>query len=153
MAYIESGKQEGARVVCGGKKWDQSNGGYWIEPTILADGKPEMKVTKEEIFGPVVVVTTFKTEEEAIELANDTTFGLAAAVFTENIRQAARVAADIDAGSVWINEYGVTSQAVPFGGFKQSGIGRELGSYGLDAYIQIKSVHNNIVPGKASWPV
>lgn len=133
MAYIESGKQEGARVVCGGNKWDKSNGGFWVEPTILADGKPDMKVTKEEIFGPVVVVTTFKTEEEALELANDTSYGLAAAVFTENTRQANRVAAGLDAGTVWINEYGSVATSVPFGGFKQSGIGRELGTYGLEA--------------------
>ncbi|WVO15952.1 hypothetical protein L204_103617 [Cryptococcus depauperatus] len=152
LNYILSAKEEGARVVTGGQKWPQSNGGYYIEPTILADVTADMKVVKEEIFGPVIVVSSFETEEEALEIANDTSFGLAAAVFTNDTRQATRVSSALDAGTVWINQYMLLHTGVPFGGFKQSGIGRELGTYGLEAYTQVKAVHNNLSQ-KMSWPV
>nr|ODN86945.1 aldehyde dehydrogenase (NAD+) [Cryptococcus depauperatus CBS 7841] len=152
LNYILSAKEEGARVVTGGQKWPQSNGGYYIEPTILADVTADMKVVKEEIFGPVIVVSSFETEEEALEIANDTSFGLAAAVFTNDTRQATRVSSALDAGTVWINQYMLLHAGVPFGGFKQSGIGRELGTYGLEAYTQVKAVHNNLSQ-KMSWPV
>ncbi|TXT07444.1 hypothetical protein VHUM_03164 [Vanrija humicola] len=144
LAYIQSGRDEGARVVTGGGKWPQSNGGFWVEPTILADTREDMKVVKEEIFGPVVVVSKFTDEAHALALANDTAFGLAAAVFTNDGRQATRVARELDAGTVWINQYNYIHAGVPFGGFKQSGIGRELGTYGLEAYTQVKAVHQNL---------
>lgn len=92
----------------------------------------------------MVVAAPFKTEVEVLELSNDTTYGLAAAVFTNDARQATRVSAALDAGTVWVNQYALLHPGVPFGGFKQSGIGRELGTYGLEAYMQIKAVHNNL---------
>lgn len=110
-----------------------------------------MRVVKEEIFGPVVCVQKFRSEEEVLEAANATEYGLAAAVFTNDARQATRVAHALDAGTVWVNQYGLVPPQAPFGGFKQSGIGRELGSYGLDAYTQVKAVHMNIGM-TASWP-
>jgi aldehyde dehydrogenase (NAD+) len=168
LAYIESGKQQGARVVTGGQKWPESNGGYWVEPTILADTNPDMKVVQEEvsvvlvsircdhwpikIFGPVIVASKFHTEDEALKLANNTSYGLAAAVFTNDSRQATRLAAELDAGTVWVNQYALLHAGVPFGGFKQSGIGRELGTYGLEAYTQVKAVHHNLTQ-TMDWPV
>lgn len=97
-----------------------------------------------QIFGPVLVVSKFETEQEALELANDTTYGLAAAVFTSDAKQSLRVSGALEAGTVWVNSYSLLSTQVPFGGYKQSGIGRELGTYGLDAYTQIKAVHHTI---------
>ncbi|WWC88912.1 uncharacterized protein L201_003827 [Kwoniella dendrophila CBS 6074] len=144
LAYIESGRSEGARVITGGQKWEKSNGGYWVEPTILADTNSSMKVVKEEIFGPVISVSKFKTEEEVIDLANDTTYGLGAAVFTNDAGQQTRLSQKIDAGTIWLNQYGILHPSVPFGGFKHSGIGRELGTYGLEAYQQVKAVHQNL---------
>lgn len=145
LSYIESGKAEGARLVSGGRAWPRGGQGYFVEPTILANSaSKDLKAGREEIFGPVVVVTPFRDEAHAIEMANDTEYGLAAAVFTNDTRQATRVARALDAGSVWVNQYGAVHNSVPFGGFKQSGIGRELGSYGLEAYLQVKAVHHNI---------
>ncbi|NXD32356.1 ALDH dehydrogenase, partial [Spelaeornis formosus] len=143
LDYIESGRSEGATVLTGGKEWPESNGGFWVEPTILTEAKPHMKVVKEEIFGPVIVAAKFSTEEEAIEVANDTTYGLAAAVFTNDTRQANRVTRAVDAGTVWVNHYAYLHPDAPFGGFKMSGIGRELGTYGLEAYLEVKAVHHN----------
>lgn len=152
LSYIQSGIDEGARCITGGQRWPQSNGGFWIEPTILADTHASMRVVKEEIFGPVIVASKFKTEQEALELANDTTYGLAAAVFTNDARQLARVSRELDAGTVWCNHYALLQAGVPFGGFKQSGIGRELGSYGIDSYVTVKAVHNNLSMTQ-DWPV
>ncbi|GFZ48470.1 aldehyde dehydrogenase (NAD+) [Saitozyma sp. JCM 24511] len=152
LGYIETGKKEGARVVTGGQKWPKSGGGFWIEPTILADTTLDMKVVQEEIFGPVIVAAKFKTEEEALELANTTSYGLAAAVFTNDARQATRITAALDAGTVWQNQYALLHAGVPFGGFKQSGIGRELGTYGLEAYTQVKAVHQNLTQS-VEWPI
>ncbi|KAG6901632.1 hypothetical protein C0995_009800 [Termitomyces sp. Mi166 len=133
MSYIESGKQDGATVHTGGAR--HGDEGYFIQPTIFTDVKPEMKIVQEEIFGPVGVVAKFKTEEEVIEAANSTTYGLACHIFSQNISRALRVAHSLEAGSAW---------SVPFGGYKQSGIGRELGEYALDTYTQVKAVHVNI---------
>ncbi|ORY21001.1 aldehyde dehydrogenase domain-containing protein [Naematelia encephala] len=152
LNYIVSGKEAGARVVTGGEKWPQSNGGFWIEPTILADTTPDMRVVKEEIFGPVIVAAPFSTEEQAVELANDTTYGLAAAVFTNDTRQVARVTSALDAGTVWCNQYAFVHPSVPFGGFKQSGTGPELGTYGMEAYMQVKAVHQNLTQ-RMKWPM
>lgn len=105
-----------------------------------------------QIFGPVVVVSKFKTEEEALALANDTTYGLAAAVFTNDLRQATRLSASIDAGTIWLNHANYLHNGVPFGGFKQSGVGRELGTYGLEAYCQVKAVHHNMAL-PLEWPL
>ncbi|KAK4688186.1 hypothetical protein P7C73_g1926, partial [Tremellales sp. Uapishka_1] len=138
LSYLASGKEAGARVVTGGQKWPQSKGGFWVEPTILADVTADMKVVQEE--------------EQGLELANDTQYGLAAAVFTNDSRQAMRVTAALDAGTVWCNQYALLHTGVPFGGFKQSGIGRELGTYGMEAYMQIKAVHHNLTQTMA-WPI
>ncbi|KAG6811501.1 hypothetical protein H0H92_007149 [Tricholoma furcatifolium] len=130
MSYIDSGKQDGATVHTGGVRHGEE--GYFIQPTIFTDVKPEMKIVQEEIFGPVGVVIKFKTEEEVIEAANNTTYGLACHIFSENISRALRVAHALEAGSAWVNCAQTTDKAVPFGGYKQSGIGRELGEYALD---------------------
>ncbi|PPQ79486.1 hypothetical protein CVT24_010143 [Panaeolus cyanescens] len=144
MSYIESGKSEGATLHIGGQQHDPASGGYFIQPTIFTDCKPDMKIVKEEIFGPVAAVMKFKTEEEAIALANDTSYGLACHVFSMNINRAIRVAHALEAGTAWVNCAQSGDVAVPFGGYKQSGIGRELGQYALDVYTQVKAVQINI---------
>lgn len=147
--YIESGKSEGAKVVLGGEK--RNTNGYWVDPTIFTDVKPTMKIVKEEIFGPVLAVAKFKTEEEAIELANDTSYGLGAGLHSNDANQCMRVSSALEAGTVWINQYNMLNNNVPFGGKKQSGIGRELGSYALEEYTSIKAVHWNFGE-KLDWP-
>jgi len=129
MGYIESGKQQGATLHLGGNR--HGTEGYFIEPTIFTDIKPDMKIVKEEIFGPVGVVAKFDTEDDIIAMANDTVYGLAAAIFTLNVNQAIETAHKIKAGTVWVNCTNILNNQIPFGGFKQSGIGRELGEYAL----------------------
>ncbi|KAJ7638729.1 aldehyde dehydrogenase domain-containing protein [Roridomyces roridus] len=147
--YIESGKSEGAKVVLGGTK--RSTKGFFVDPTIFTDVRPDMKIVKEEIFGPVLAVGRFKTEEEAIALANDTTYGLGAGLHSNDANQCMRVSSALEAGTVWINQYNLLSNNVPFGGKKQSGIGRELGSYALEEYTSVKAVHWNFGE-KLDWP-
>ncbi|TFK32453.1 aldehyde dehydrogenase [Crucibulum laeve] len=142
MGYIESGKADGAKVAIGGERYGEE--GYFIKPTIFTDCTPNMKIVREEIFGPVCAVIKFKTEEEVIELANDTVYGLACNIFSENSSRAIRVAHALEAGSAFVNCAQATEMFVPFGGFKQSGIGRELGEYAIDTYTQVKGVHINI---------
>jgi len=145
LSYIESGKSEGATLVSGGEAFkDVSGKGFFIAPTIFSDVKDTMKIFKEEIFGPFVVVNSFKEEEEAINRANDTTYGLGSAVFTQNITKAHRVARKIEAGMVWINSSNDSDMRIPFGGVKMSGIGRELGEAGLEAYTNKRAVHVNL---------
>lgn len=144
LGYIKSAKDEGATIALGGEPAPQNGKGFFIHPTVFTDVKPSMKVFKEEIFGPCVSVISFKTEEEAIELANDTSYGLGAALFTKNLTKAHRVAAEIEAGMVWINSSNDSDVRIPFGGVKQSGIGRELGEAGLASYYNLKSVHLNM---------
>jgi aldehyde dehydrogenase (NAD+) len=145
LGYIESGKSEGATLASGGVPHKDVGGkGFFIEPTIFTAVKPEMKIFREEVFGPFVVITSFKTEEEALKLANDTTYGLGSAVFSRDIERAHRVAARIEAGMVWVNSSNDSDFRVPFGGVKQSGIGRELGEAGLQGYCQTKAVHVNM---------
>lgn len=139
LQYIDDGVKGGARVVTGGKRVDRE--GYFVHPTIFADVTEDMKIVKEEIFGPVVTITKFKNAEEVIKLANDTEYGLAAGVHTTNINKAIHVANKIRAGTIWVNTYNDFHHNVPFGGFNQSGIGRELGKEGIqEAYTQPKSV-------------
>ncbi|KAF5365416.1 hypothetical protein D9758_010819 [Tetrapyrgos nigripes] len=142
MGYIEAGKSGGATLICGGER--RGNDGYFVKPTVFADCTPDMKIVREEIFGPVASVIKFKTEEEVIEMANDSTYGLACGLFTENSSRAIRVAHALEAGMAFVNSYGNTDISVPFGGSKQSGFGRELGAYALDTFTQVKAVHINI---------
>lgn len=129
MGYIESGKEDGATVHLGGTP--HGTEGYFISPTIFTNTKPNMKIVKEEIFGPVGVVIKFSDEEEVIAQANDTHYGLAAAVFSKHIDRALNIAHKLNAGTCWVNCANTLDTQIPFGGFKQSGIGRELGEYAL----------------------
>ncbi|MBB2480724.1 aldehyde dehydrogenase family protein [Bacillus sp. APMAM] len=138
LNYIEKGKAEGARITAGGKA--PFSKGYFVEPTIFADVTDDMVIAREEIFGPVAVVLPFDTVEEVIRRANDSLYGLAAGVWTENIKTAHSVANKLKAGTVWINDYNIENPASPFGGFKQSGVGREMGSYALQNYTEVKSI-------------
>jgi acyl-CoA reductase-like NAD-dependent aldehyde dehydrogenase len=138
IGYLESGRAEGARVAAGGSKI--KGAGYFVSPTVFADVDPSMRIVKEEIFGPVTAVMRFSEENEAIRIANDTAFGLAAAVWTNDLSRAQRVSRALRAGTVWINTYSHLDLISPFGGYKQSGLGRELGRHSLDAYTETKSV-------------
>jgi len=138
MSYIDAGKKDGAKLMCGGgKKGDK---GYFIEPTVFADVKDEMRIAQEEIFGPVMSIIKFKDINEVVQRANKTIYGLAAAVWTRDISKAHAIANNVRAGTVWVNCYDVFDAAAPFGGFKQSGLGRELGEYGLQQYSEVKTV-------------
>ena len=142
LDFIEIGKQEGARIVCGGERdidGDKARG-YFVKPTIFADVTPDMRIAAEEIFGPVVCAIRFRDADDAIRIANSTTYGLASAVWTRDLKLAHRMAAEIKAGSVWVNTYNAFDSASPFGGYKQSGFGRDLGSYALEQYTNVKSV-------------
>ncbi len=138
LGYVESGKEEGAKLMCGGERVGER--GYFVAPTVFADVKDEMKIAQEEIFGPVMSILKFKDMDELVDRANKTMYGLAAAVWTRDIGKAHHVANNVRAGTVWINCFDVFDAAAPFGGFKQSGIGRELGEYGLQQYSEIKTV-------------
>ncbi|KAJ3195496.1 hypothetical protein HK101_011932 [Irineochytrium annulatum] len=139
MGYIDEGKKAGAKAVIGGKRFGDK--GYFVEPTIFTDVNDDMSIVKEEIFGPVVCVQTFKTIEEIIERANNTNYGLAAAVHTKNVSTAHRMAAELQSGTVWVNTYNMLMPSVPFGGFKESGMGREGGEYAIQEYTQVKAVY------------
>lgn len=153
LSYIEKGKAEGATLVCGGERYTEGEcaKGYFIRPTIFDDCTPDMTIVKEEIFGPVVTVQTFKTEEEAVKIANDTPYGLAGAVFTSDVSRAMRVIKEIRAGITWINCYNPTFNEAPWGGYKMSGIGRELGVHGLEEYQEVKQININLNPGVVGW--
>ncbi len=141
LRYIESGKQEGAALVAGGGRADIGTGkGYFVQPTIFADVRPEMTIAREEIFGPVLAAIEFADLDEAIARANDTPYGLAAGVWTRDIKKAHYAARKLQAGTVWINTYNVYDTAAPFGGYKQSGFGREMSAHALEHYTQVKSV-------------
>ena len=138
LSYVESGKQEGAKLMCGGER--VGDRGYFVAPTVFADVKDDMKIAQEEIFGPVMSIMKFKDMDELVDRANKTIYGLAAAVWTRDIGKAHHVANNVRAGTVWVNCYDVFDAAAPFGGFKESGIGRELGEYGLHQYSEVKTV-------------
>ncbi|KAJ8285959.1 hypothetical protein GJAV_G00032920 [Gymnothorax javanicus] len=138
LGYISSGKREGAKLMCGGEV--AADRGYFIQPTIFGDVQDNMTIAREEIFGPVMQILKFKDLEEVVERANDTKYGLAAAVFTKDINKAHYIANGLRAGTVWINCYDVFGAQAPFGGYKASGNGRELGEYGLDNYTEVKTV-------------
>jgi len=138
LALIESGKSEGAKLECGGSA--HGDKGYFIQPTVFSDVQDNMRIAKEEIFGPVQQILKFKTMEEVVERANNTCYGLAAAVMTKDLDTALYVANSLRAGTVWINCYDVLTAQAPFGGYKQSGMGRELGEYGLQQYSEVKTI-------------
>jgi aldehyde dehydrogenase (NAD+) len=138
MHYINLGKKEGAQCLTGGSRWGDR--GFYIEPTLFTDVKDDMAIAKDEIFGPVMSILRFKKLDEIVERANNTTYGLAAAVWTRDVAKAHYLANKIRAGTVWVNCYDVFDAAAPFGGFKMSGMGRELGERGLDAYTEWKTV-------------
>ncbi len=153
LSYIEKGKAEGATLVCGGEAYTDGEcaNGYFIKPTIFDDCTRDMTIVREEIFGPVVTVQTFKTKEEAIEMANDTEYGLAGGVFTSDITTALTVIKEIRAGITWINCYNPTFNEAPWGGYKMSGIGRELGVNGLEEYRETKQININLSKGPIGW--
>jgi len=138
MGYIEAGKQEGATVEIGGER--HGDKGYFIQPTIFSNVTSNMKIMQEEIFGPVCAIAKFSTEEEVIKLGNETSYGLAAAVHTKDLNTAIRVSNALKAGTVWVNCYNMLHHQVPFGGYKASGIGRELGREVLNNYLETKTV-------------
>ncbi|KXH83789.1 aldehyde dehydrogenase family protein [Sporosarcina sp. HYO08] len=151
--YIEIGKTEGAKLVCGGNRL-RTNGledGFFIEPTIFVDVKPKSRIAQEEIFGPVLCIIPFETEEEAINIANDSPFGLAAGIFTSDVSKAERVAKAIRAGVTWINTYEQNLIEGPWGGYKESGIGRELGIYGFNEYTEVKQIINTLKVEPTGW--
>ena len=149
LGYIKKGVEEGATLVCGGERYTEGDcsKGYYVRPTIFDNCTDDMTIVKEEIFGPVVTIQTFKTEQEAIDMANHTEYGLAGAVFTKDGSRALRIIKEIRAGITWINCYNPTFNEAPWGGYKKSGIGRELGIHGLEKYQEIKQININLNPG------
>jgi acyl-CoA reductase-like NAD-dependent aldehyde dehydrogenase len=141
LSYIEAGKREGARLVAGGARAQVGDGkGYYVEPTIFDGVSNTMTIAREEIFGPVLSVIPFRSVEDGIAQGNATPYGLAAAVWTRDVAKALKAARAIRAGTVWVNAYNLFDAALPFGGFKESGFGREMGSVGLDTYTEVKTV-------------
>ncbi len=140
LGFVESGVAEGAKIACGGRRAFTASGGFYVERTILDDVAPTMKVAREEIFGPVLVVTPVSGEEEAVRIANDSIYGLAAAVWTADMNAAHRVSTALRAGTVWVNTYDRSSMATPFGGFKQSGFGRDRSPHAIDKYADLKTI-------------
>jgi acyl-CoA reductase-like NAD-dependent aldehyde dehydrogenase len=141
LSYIEAGKRDGAQLVAGGNRASVGNGkGFYVEPTIFDGVNNTMKIAREEIFGPVLSVIPFKSVEDGIAQGNQTNYGLAAAVWTRDVAKALRAARALRAGTVWVNAYNLFDAALPFGGFKESGFGREMGSVGLDHYTEVKTV-------------
>lgn len=153
LGYIKKGVEEGATLVCGGERYTEGDcsKGYYVRPTIFDNCTDDMTIVKEEIFGPVVTIQTFKTEQEAIDMANHTEYGLAGAVFTKDGSRALRIIKEIRAGITWINCYNPTFNEAPWGGYKKSGIGRELGIHGLEEYQEIKQININLNPGTVGW--
>ncbi|WP_409306014.1 aldehyde dehydrogenase family protein [Peribacillus sp. SCS-155] len=153
LGYIEIGKQEGAAIACGGNRI-LNNGldkGYFVEPTVFVDVKQEMRIVQEEIFGPVVVIQKFQDEEEAVKLANGTVYGLAGGVFTNDGAKGLRVIKKLRAGITWVNSYHPTYNEAPWGGYKQSGIGRSLGTVGLEEFQEVKQININLQVEPVGW--
>jgi len=145
LSYFEIAREDGLELLTGGRRIDRR--GFFVEPTVYGNVSNQCRVAREEIFGPVVVLMRFRDEEEAVAIANDTIYGLAAGVWTENVRRAHRMVSRLRAGTVWVNNYRLVTYAAPFGGFKQSGLGRELGPEALDDYTELKSVWIDTVEG------
>jgi len=138
LRYINIGKKEGAKLVTGGSQFGDK--GYFVKPTVFSNVTHEMQIAREEIFGPVMSIIAFKDEKDLIKKANDSIYGLAAGIITKDIDRALYLANNLSAGTVWVNCYNVLDSGAPFGGFRQSGTGRELGEYALDAYTETKTV-------------
>lgn len=153
LDYIKKGVAEGATLVCGGERYTKGAcaKGFYVRPTIFDGCTDDMTIVKEEIFGPVVTVQTFRTEEEAVRMANNTPYGLAGGVFTADGARALRVIREVRAGITWINCYNPCFNEAPWGGYKMSGIGRELGVHGLEEYQEIKQININLNPGIVGW--
>jgi len=151
--FVASAIAEGGRLVAGGRRPTEPElqAGFYYRPTVFADVRREMRIIREEVFGPVLTIERFSTEEEAVELGNDTTYGLAGAVWTSDASRAQRVAGRLRHGTVWINDYNAYVPQAEWGGFKQSGIGRELGEGGLDEYREVKHIWQNLDPGPTGW--
>jgi acyl-CoA reductase-like NAD-dependent aldehyde dehydrogenase len=145
LGYIEAGKNEGAKLVAGGNRVSVNGGnGFFVEPTIFGGVRNDMKIAQEEIFGPVLATMQFDDVDQVVELANQNPYGLAAAVWTRDLKRAHQISRQLRAGTVWINTYGLMDAALPFGGYKSSGFGRELGKAALDHYTEIKTVWMNM---------
>lgn len=151
--YIRLAQEEGCTLVCGGGRPQGARyeRGFFVEPTVFTGARPHMRVVQEEIFGPVITVESFRDEEEAVRLANDTVYGLSGAVWTRDIQKGHRVAGRLRMGTVWVNDYNVYFPEAPWGGYKQSGIGRELGSVGLEEYQQVKHVYVSLNSQAINW--
>lgn len=152
-SYVELGKAQGAVLLCGGKRPEGPlfARGHFYEPTVFDAVTPAMRVFREEIFGPVLTVTTFESEDEALRLANDTDYGLAAGVWTSSIARAHRMVKGIRAGITWVNTYHPTYNELPWGGYKQSGMGRELGLHGIEGYLETKQINFNLDENPIGW--
>lgn len=153
LGYIEAGRAAGARIVAGGGRPDDPAlaSGNYIQPTVFVDVRPDMSIVREEIFGPVAVIQPFDDEAEAIRVANETEFGLTAGVWTSDVKRAHRVARAIRAGTVWVNMYNVVTSEAPFGGFKESGWGRENGPHAIEAFTEVKHVYVNLAERSTDW--
>jgi betaine-aldehyde dehydrogenase len=152
-SYIALGLKEGATLRCGGKRPSAASlsKGNFLEPTIFDHVTPSMRIYREEIFGPVLTVTPFTDEAEAIRLANDTEYGLAAGVWTKSVTRGMRVLRELRAGITWLNTYHPTFNELPWGGYKESGMGRELGLYGIEEYLETKQININLDEAPIGW--
>ena len=151
MSYIEIGKKE-AKLLCGGQPGTKALGnGYYVQPTIFRDVDNTMRIAREEIFGPVLAVIAFDHEEDAIRIANDTPYGLAGAAWTRDVFKGLRVLKQLRAGILWLNTYHPTYNEAPWGGYKQSGFGRELGVWGIENYLETKQININLTEAPLGW--
>jgi len=144
LGYVEAGVQEGAKIVAGGKRQPVNGKGYFVQATVLDGVRNDMRVAREEIFGPVLAVISFDDVDDAVRIANDTPYGLAAGIWTRDVKKAHAVSRRLQAGTVWVNTYNFYDAGVPFGGYKSSGFGRDLGPDSLRDVTQVKSVWINV---------